>query len=216
MTAIVTSTLLGMGMSGNVYAATNLQDASAPTMAGPAAVDMQQLDQRVAQLPQLNGLKDGDKVTISDDSSVTGATWSGTYTYHPAGSTFTPGALYARWKDGLVAITPTPPSAGSITWPGTYDASFIKQRIDVTGAWTINYQTIRTLVMDGNDTSVLRIPDNAWLFRVNSNGQWTALVSVFVFNSGSQPLYPNADGVSAPVASGSQPVPVAAGFWQPQ
>jgi len=215
MTAIVTSTLLGMGMSGTVFAATTTQEAAAPVMSSPAAVDMQQLDERVAQLPQLSGLKDGAQVIISDDGSVTNAKWGGSYTYHPAGSVFTPGALYARWKDGLVALTPTPPPVDSITMPGTYDASYIAQHQDKFGAFNENYIAQSTLVPDGNDPTVLRIPNNAWLFRVNSNGQWTALVDVFVFNSGNQPLWQNPDGISGPIASGSQPVPVSPNFWQP-
>jgi hypothetical protein len=34
---------------------------------------MAQLNERVAQVPQLAGLKDGDRVIISDDGKVTGS-----------------------------------------------------------------------------------------------------------------------------------------------
>ncbi len=109
LTAIVTSTLLGFGFTGTAYAAaTTPQASAAPASAAPVNVSMQELNKRVATVPALAGLKDGDTVIISDDGSVTGAVWQGTYIYHPAGSVVPMTAMYARWKDGLVALTPTP------------------------------------------------------------------------------------------------------------
>ncbi len=55
------------------------------------------------------------------------------------------------------------------------------------------------------------IRDNAWLFRADADGQYTALVDVFVFQSGSKPVQNmrTASG-GLPAGAGSQPVPVSA------
>lgn len=213
VTAIVTSALLGF---------TGVANAASPTQANsaPVSVDMQQLDERVptSAVPGLAGLKNGDSVVINDDGSVTGATWSGTYVFHPAGSVVPMAPMYARWKDGLVALTLTPPAVAGQPYPGTLDANWVAVGTDSTGA-PMNVQKISTLIPDPTDSSVLRIPDNAWLFRYNSStGQYTTLVDVFVYQSGDQPLWHStaADGTSELVANGSQPLPVSAGFWQPQ
>jgi hypothetical protein len=189
--------------------------------AGPSVtITMQQLDMRVGRLPGLYGLKAGDQVTITDDGSVTGAIWSGTYAYYPAGNIapFAPG--YARWKDGLVALTPATPPAPGQTHYASLDANYIQgdPSLDISAQFhnphlpkvNINVQKIQTLVPDGNDPGILRIPDNAWLFRRNSDGSYTTLVSLFVFVSGTTPVWPFAGNV----ATGSQPVPVSVGFWQ--
>ena len=216
LTAIVTSTLLGIGFTGIANAATTTPQASAaPASAAPVNVSMQELDKRTATVPALAGLKDGDTVIISDDGSVTGAVWQGTYIYHPAGSVVPMTAMYARWKDGLVALTPTPATGEETSAPGTLDANFIATDV-FSGTNAVVHQAQATLVNDPTDNSVLRIPDNAWLFRSNGNGQYTALVDTFTFVSGSQPLYPNVDKDNALEAAGSQPVPVSAGYWQPQ
>jgi hypothetical protein len=208
MTAMV-STMLVYG-AGAANAA-----APAPVSRGPVAVTMQHLNERVATVPALAGLMSGDRVTISDDGTVTGATWSGTYVFHPAGSVVPATAMYARWKDGLVALTPTPAAADG-TVPGTLDASYVDQNPDVNNNEPT--QVIHTLINDPTDASVLRIPNNAWLFRLNSAGQYVTLVDVFVFESGSQPLYAQtqADGTITQVAQGSQPIAVADWYWQSQ
>jgi hypothetical protein len=179
---------------------------------------MQQLDERVAKLPALASLKDGDQVIIDDDGSVTGSVWQGTYVFYPAGSIVPLAPMYVRWKDGLVAITRTPASTPGQPLPGTLDASWVAQGKDINGNVISNFQTIETLIPDPGDPSVLRMPGNAWLFRTNGNGQYTTLVDAFVLQSGGQPLYPQKepDGTTQQIAQGSQPVPVSATFWQPQ
>jgi hypothetical protein len=215
LTAIVTSTLLGFGYTGIANAAsTTTQASQAPAQAAPVSITMQQLDERVAKLPALASLKNGDMLTISDDGSVTGAVWQGTYVYHPAGSVVPATAMYVRWKDGLVTLTPTPATATNAA-PGTLDANWVAQNV-FSGTVLSNYQTQATLANEPTDSTVLRIPGNAWLFRVNSDGQYTALVDTFVFVSGSQPLYPNPDKNNELEANGSQPVPVSSGYWQSQ
>ncbi|MCL5997212.1 MAG: hypothetical protein M1546_14330 [Chloroflexi bacterium] len=216
LTAIVASTALAFGAS-TANAASNAE-AAVTTAAGQAvvSVSMQQLNQRVATVPALASLKDGDRVIISDDGTVTGATWQGIYVYHPAGSTVTPSAMYARWKDGVVTITPTPAETEGDPLPGTLDAGYVTSDENINNG--APSQVLRKLITDTSDPSVLRIPDNAWLFRVNGSGQYTALVDVFVFESGSQPVWHqvNADDTTEDIAQGSQPVPVAAWYWQAQ
>jgi hypothetical protein len=216
LTAIVTSTLLGFGLTGTVYASsTTPQTQAAATPAAPVKVSMQELDKRVATVPALAGLKDGATVIISDDGAVTGAVWQGTYIYHPAGSVVPMTSMYMRWKDGLVALTPTPAKDSESSAPGTMDANFVTTDV-YSGTNAVVHQTQVTLVNDTSDQSVLRIPDNAWLFRDNGNGQYTALVDTFTFVSGSTPMYPNVDKDNTLEEAGSQPVPVSVGYWQPQ
>jgi hypothetical protein len=194
----------------------NTANAAAPAASSaPATVTMQQLDERVATVPNLAGLKAGAPVVISDDGSVTGATWSGAYTYYPAGSVIKLAAGYVRWKDGLVAITPSPADADG-NLPDTFDASYVTNDPNINA--DASSQVIRTLITDSSDPNVLRIPNNAWLFRTNGNGTVTTLVDAFILQSGAQPLYPQkqTDGTTLMVAEGSQPVPVAANFWQAQ
>jgi hypothetical protein len=210
VSAIVASTLLGFASTAS--AATNSTEAiSAPARGPSVTVTMQQLDMRVAKLPALAGLKAGDQVMITDDSSVTGAAWGGIYTYYPAFSTAPFAAGYARWKDGLVALTPTPPAIAGQPPSGNLDANYLLFNTE-TNAY---YQTISTLIPDWNDPSVMRIPGNAWLFRQNGT-QYTTLVDLFVYVSGDQPIWPVAGTLADGVANGTQPVPVASGYWQPQ
>ena len=210
LSVIVASTLLGSGLTGIASAA-------------PVSVNMQQLDERVAKLPAMASLKDGDQVVISDNGAVTGETWEGLYVFHPAGSVVPVAPMYVRWKDGLVALTLTPrptPVNGEPQPlpPGTLDANWVAQNKDINGNVIGNYQRIDTLVSDPGDPSVLRIPGNAWLFRVNSNGQYTTLVDAFVLVSGAQPVVTHIqpDLTILQVAQGSQPVPVSDTYWQPQ
>ena len=217
-TAIVTSTLLGFGLTNTAQAATHTvvrpPKISAPVMPAPMlntpiSLNMGQLDQRIATLPQLASAQDGTPVTLSDDGTVTHAIWQGHYVFHPAGSIVQPGPMYLRWKDGIVTITPTPSSTPGQPLPGTLDASFVAQSRDINGFPASNYQTIQTLIPDASNPSVLRIPDNAWLFRVDGNGQYTTLVDAFVYQSGNEPVLDQRDANNElPAASGSQPVPV--------
>ena len=218
LAAVVSSTSLGLGLTNAAFATTDVAavrpPAKTPTPAPvrisvPVALTMQQFNRRVATLPQLASLQAGDIVILSDDGSVTGSIWQGRFVFHPAGSKVQPGAMYARWKDGVVALSPTPANSDNVL-PGTLDASYVNHVNDQAN------QLIKTLVNDGSDSSVLRIPDNAWLFRVDGNGQYTALVDVFVYQSGSQPVpvwYPQyvKDGGTDAAPTVKQPVPIAAG-----
>ena len=173
---------------------------------------LQRIDQHVTSVPQLAGVANGDVVSLSDDASVTGSIWQGSYVFHPAGSIVPDAPMYLRWKDGVVVVTPTPnPIAGQpplSTFLVTYNET---NGTDLYGNRSpMPYQVTKQLVADSSDASVLRIPDNAWLFRRNSDGQLTALVDAFVFQSGDQPIPMQnyVPGLAFPAAAGSQPVPV--------
>jgi hypothetical protein len=137
----------------------------------PIAVNMRQLNQRVAVVPALSAAKDGDLISLSDDGSITGALWQGTYLFHPAGTQATLSPMYMRWKDGIVTLTPTPATISGQVLPGTWGASFVAQTVYTNGLPTADYQSIQTLVTDPSRLDVLRIKASAWLFRLNANGQ---------------------------------------------
>jgi hypothetical protein len=197
--AIASSALLGSGAMQSVSAA--------PARQTQAALNMKRFNERVASLSEVAALKKGDKLTLSDDGSVTGNIWSGTYVYYPAGSVVPAAPMYVRWQDGVVAISRVKnPKAGQ---PDLDDlaASYVAHTTQ---------QPIRSydmanqpLVKDGSDGSVRRIPGNAWLFRVSNSGEYTTLVDAFVFESGSVPvsIHKTSDGKDAK-AYGSQPVAV--------
>jgi hypothetical protein len=178
----------------------------------PITLSMRQLNQRVATVPALSAAKDGDLISLSDDGSITGALWQGTYVFHPAGTKVTLSPMYMRWKDGIVTLTPTPAMVSGQALPGSWDASFVAQTVYTNGLPTADYQSIQTLVTDPSRLDVLRIKDNAWLFSVDANGQYTALVDVFVYQAGSQPIQLGmmTPGGILPAATGSQPVTVSA------
>jgi hypothetical protein len=194
---------------------------------------MYQLTEHVDKPAALASLKDGEQVTLSDDGTVTDATWQGTYIFHPAGSVVPVTNMYVRWKDDLVTLTPTPATITQ-TAPGTLDASWVMQTT-FSNTVTGRQQTIATLEFDPGN-SVWFIPNYAWLFRVNGNGQYVTLVDAFELVSGGQPVYAqdaagqvmggecNANGCRATVPQnqafklvqvGAQPVPKSSGFWRP-
>ena len=209
VSAVVASAAMAMSLSGVVHAASGDVAVQPPSA---VMIDMQQFDQRISQLPQLANVKAGNVVTLADDGSITGAMWQGSYVYRPAGSVINPGSsFYARWKDGVVTLTPTPALVSGQAAPGTLDASFVENNSNGS-----TDQTIKTLVVDSSDTTVLRIPDNAWLIRMNAQGQYVALVDMFEFRDGTQPvtLQQQAELMNGTVDSTftvSQPVPVVAG-----
>ena len=116
----------------------------------PVALTIRQLNERVAVLPQMASSVDGEIVTISDDGSQTGLIWQGTYVFHPAGSPVQLGDMYARWKDGLIAIQKNIAKGKA---DGKYLASFI-----VPGG---KADKSVLLIQDPKDASVLRVTDNA-------------------------------------------------------
>jgi hypothetical protein len=172
--------------------------------AGPSVeLTMQQVNQRVAQLPELANARDGDLITLRDDGSVTGSIWRGTYVYRPAGSKVARTGLYARWKDGVVTLTRTPnPRAGQPPLD-TLTVTYVNNERNP------KHVTL-PLVRDMADRTVWRIPQNAWLIREQANGDYVALVDMFEFSAGDAPVLnqrrPNG---TLPPAFGTQPVPVA-------
>ena len=204
-TAIVASTMLAF--TGIASAAPNTTQTSDSSV----TISMVQLDQHVATLPAVAGLKAGSLVTIYDDGTVTGATWSGTYAYYPAFSSAPFAAGYAHWKDGLVTLTTTPPAIAGEAAPGTLDANFVQYNATQFGS-NAYYQQIATLVPDPTtNPTVWRMPNGAWLFRQTGKGQYTTLVDLFVFVSGGQPVYS-----WTTAGDTTQPIPVSAGYWSPQ
>lgn len=170
-----------------------------------ATISMATLNKRVEKLPELAGLKDGDLVTIFDDGKVTDSVWQGTYVYHPAGSKITPDHLYARWKDGLVAIHKGFDADDAMKNKADhthYFATYMEQ----TYAKTIRRelasdpgimlpvsqrQVTKSLITEPTDSAILRIPENAFLFRAEGNGVYTALTDVFEFKEGGSPVKAN-------------------------
>jgi|GEM_PF-2432254 len=166
----------------------------------PVSVTVAQLNERVAQLPQLAGLQNGDKVIISDDGSVTGAEFQGTYIFRPAGSQVPLGPMYARWKDGLVAIhMSTDPAnaanqflANEMVPFATYMEQTMGTGKDYLGnsyPVAISQQEVtKPLIPEPTNSAILKLPDGTWLFRDAGNGNYTALTDVFVFQSGTTPM----------------------------
>jgi len=192
---------------------------SPTTVAAPVMVTVAELNERMAQLPQLAGAKDGDQVIITDDGSVTGARFQGTYIYHPAGSQVPLGPMYARWKDGLVAIhmsidpaNASNPFRANAMFPF---ATFLQQNFGTGTDYLGNgvrvaisqQQVTKPIVSEPTNGGILRIPDGAWLFRDAGNGQFAALTDVFVFQSGDAPQikrFSTATGTNDWVADGTQ------------
>ena len=227
--AVATSAILMFGSVPAAYADSGTVAVKPPTgapsmaaMRAPVSVTMAQLNQRVGQVPQLAGLQNGDKVIISDDGSVTGTQFQGTYIYHPAGTQVPLGPMYARWKDGLVAIhMSTDPANASNAF--TANALFpFATYVDQTHGTGTDYagnpiqvltsqkQVTAPLIQEPTNSAILRLADNAWLFRDAGNGKYVALTDVFVFQTGNAPMtweispttgqsVWNADGVQQPV-----------------
>jgi hypothetical protein len=177
--------------------------ANAQTVSPPPvkALTMKQLNQRTPTFAEQESLKNGDMVTISDDGTVTGKKWQGTFVYRTAGSVVPMDNMYVRWKDGLVAITPHLKDGKP---DGTCDCTFVEQKYatfkgpedrskdknDVKDILTLvgQEQTLKPLVADPGDNSILRMPGNAWLFRNIGNGQYITLVDAFVWTTVEKPI----------------------------
>lgn len=150
------------------------------------ALSYDELTTRVDKLPEQAYLRNGDCITISGATDAQVNTWSGSYIYHPAGTTVKLANMYVRWRDGFVAITGNS--------DGTNDAHFVMNNIGevarVFGPFKLiivpghDASTVRTLVRDVNSTDVIRIPDNAWLFRDAGNGKVTTFVDSFEYIRG--------------------------------
>lgn len=186
---------------------------AAAATAAPVSMNMRQLNQRIGKPSQFDLLVKGDIVTLNDDGTVTKSIWQGRYVWYPAGSRVPVTAMYTRWKDGLVALTRAP---NPIEGQPSLNSLIAHYVTTMPFRANINVDASKELIADTSDPSILRIPGNAWLFRVGADGQYTALVDVLVFQSGTQPVSTNkmSDGSDA-VAFGSQPEAVSASYWQP-
>ena len=143
------------------------------------------LIERKPSLPEFSLLKDGNCVVLQKANNPAGVAWQGQYIWHPAGSQIVLSNMYVRWKDGFVRITQEA------------DGSFVARFIQSTAASIVFPQGQRPFFKPGKDEpatkaiireptqqNVLRIENNAFLFREASNGKYTALVDVFEYKSG--------------------------------
>jgi len=208
---VVIATVL-LGLANTAYAVVSVPPQTTAKVAAPIVMSMDTFNQRTATLPEFSTLKKGDTVVLWDDGRTTDAMWSGSFTYYPAGSIVPHKAMYARWRDGVVTLVPTPDSKAGQPPLSTFDAKLVQYSTKPMDSW----QTTLTLVKDGNDTTVWRIPGNAWLLREGADGQLTALVDMFVYESGTTPV-PHTNWTTGgilpkelPKATGSLPVPISA------
>lgn len=208
---VVIATVL-LGLANTAYAVVSVPPPTTVKVAVPVVMSMDTFNQRTATLPEFSTLKKGDTVVLWDDGRVTDALWNGSFTYYPAGSIVPHKAMYARWKDGVVTLMPTPNTKAGQPPLSTFDALLVQHSTIPMADW----QTTLTLVKDGNDSTVWRIPGNAWLLREGADGQLTALVDMFVFESGAAPI-PHTNWTTGgilpntmPKAAGSLPVPISA------
>lgn len=169
----------------------------------PPRVSIARLNTRVETLPELASLTSGDLVTIFDDGSVTGQIWEGTYVWRPAGARVSLKGMYARWKDGLVAIQCyTDPADANNELSRSVEqpfATYMEQRYAVTKRDDIandrgilvpvaQKQVTKRLIAEPTDSTILRIPGNAFLFHKERDGEYTALTDTFEFKSGGKPV----------------------------
>jgi hypothetical protein len=216
---LTASAALALGPATSTHAASSVQQTA--TTSQPR-ISMERLNTRVAQLPELASLKNGDLVTVYDDGSVTGLTWEGTYVWRPAGSQVRLTDMYARWGDGLVAINmQTDPADASDELNANVKqpfATFIEQEYAKTtnedGDEVVTaigqQQVTKRLIQEPTNANIWRIPNNAWLFRSAGNGQYTALVDVLEFRSGGTPVrQEETETTNEWVEEGTQPVGVA-------
>ncbi len=147
-----------------------------------------QIESLIERTPKLNAfslLKDGDCVVIQKTANAAGPAWQGKYVWHPAGSQIALSDMYVRWKDGFVRITKET--------DGSYAARFVQSNAPslVIAAGQRPFfkpgsdePTTKTIISEPTQPGVLRINNNAFLFRDAGNGKYTALVDVFAYQSG--------------------------------
>ncbi len=201
--ALAASMMLSAAAPHTAFAANPVPPPETSTTKVVPRVSMARLNARIDKLPELASLKDGDLVTLYDDGSVTGKIWEGTYIWHPAGSVVQLKSLYARWKDGVVAVSMyRDPADATNTFTRNVEqpfATYIEQQnalikrdnfandpgIVVPVA---QKQVTKRLVPESTDDSILRIPGNAFLFHKEDNGQYTTLTDALEFKSGGKPV----------------------------
>ena len=158
-----------------------------PVATSCPVLPVEELLWRVNTLPEIKLLRDGNCAIISKAENPAGPAWSGEYIYHPVGSTITLGTkMYIRWKDGFVALEPGPDGSTlahltlynrrGVVFPSDGGRPYIRDAyID---------KKVVPLVRDPGNNSIVRIPNNAWLFREAGNNTFTAMVDVFEYKSG--------------------------------
>ena len=155
--------------------------------AGCPVLPVEQLMWRVETLPEIKLLRDGNCATISKAENPAGPAWSGEYIYHPVGSTISLGKkMYIRWKDGFVALEPgadgstiahlTLYNKRQVVFPEDGSRPFLRD--------AFIEKKVAALVRDPGNNNIVRIPNNAWLFREAGNNTFTTLVDVFEYKSG--------------------------------
>jgi len=217
--AIAASAMLALGQTAQTHAVGVTPPSTTSTTV--LQLSMARLNQRIDKLPELASLKNGDLVTIYDDGSVSGRTWEGTFAYHPAGTHVPMMEMYARWKDGLVAIhlQTDPADAFSDLNKNVMQpfATFVEQTYGTGKDYNGNMvqvvvsqqQVTKRLISEPTNSAILRIPGNAWLLREEDNGQYTTLVDTFEFKSGGTPVWRVQTATSNEMKEeGSQPVGV--------
>ncbi len=161
---------------------------AAPIENGCTVIAVERLMLNRRTLPELARVKSGDCVKIVKAENPSGGAWSGTYIFRPAGSTITPGAMYARWKDSFLLISKE--SDGELYANVVRDS--YKERVfpwerakypdKMPGSTRVDQQKF---VRDTADANVLVLPNpRTFLFRDLGAGQWQALVDVFEYKSG--------------------------------
>ena len=159
-----------------------------PVVAGSCPVlPVEELLWRVNTLPEIKLLRDGDCATISKAENPAGPAWSGQYIYHPVGSTITlSNKMYIRWKDGFVALE-SGPDGQTIAYLTLYNKRQVIFPQDGSRPFIQDAnieKKVAALVRDPSNNSIVRIPNNAWLFRESGNNTFTTLVDVFEYKSG--------------------------------
>lgn len=152
-----------------------------------ATFSVEELISRVPRLAEQTLLKDGDCVNIVKASNPGGPAWGGRYVYHPAGSRVALGNVYVRWKDGFVRIVKGP-DGRLIADMEEVQATRLVIPSTPGGRPFIVPASVRRftaeLERDAGNPAIVRIPNNAWLFREVGAGQFVALVDVFEYVSG--------------------------------
>lgn len=155
---------------------------------GCTVIAVERLMLRRSTLPEMARVKSGDCVKIVKAENPSGAAWSGTSIFRPAGSTITPGAMYVRWKDSFMLISKESDGElyANVVRDSYKERVFPWQRTQypdkVAGSTRIDQQKF---VRDTADANILVLPNpRTFLFRDLGNGQWRTLVDVFEYKSG--------------------------------
>jgi len=148
---------------------------------------LESLIERKPTLPEFSLLKAGNCVIIQKAANPASPAWQGKYVWYPAGSQIALGNMYVRWKDGFVRITQEADGTYAARYEQSLKASIIfpsqrGQRPVFVPARS--EPTTKGIIEEHTQPGLLRITNNAFLFRAAGNGQYTTLVDVFLYQSG--------------------------------